>query len=612
MDYQGRTILLVEDEAIIALSEQQMLERHGFCVRKAHSGSAAVAEIDAGAEIDLVLMDIDLGPKSMDGTEAARRILEMRTLPVVFLSSHTEPEIVEKAEGVTSYGYIVKHSSETVIIGSLKMAFRLADAHAREEEQARALAANEERYRSLYMNAPLPYQSLDDSGAFLDVNPAWLKTLGYSREELIGHNFAEFLHPEFRDQFRNAFPEFKRRGAIHGIRFRLRHKSGEYRLVQFEGCIGYEPDGSVRQTYCVFKDITEDHAEARRDRAYKLALDSSEDLVAAVDREYRYLFANSTFLQRHGLREEELVGASARDILGAETFAERVRPHLDRALGGETVAFDLPMDYGNGETRTMRVCYYPLRSDRHNNGESAIQGVVSHIRDITDQRAIRQELRRLNSEKDELLRELKHRVKNNLSMVSSLIGLKDAELGDVAELSDLQSQVDAIRSVYEKLLNADDVSHIKLPHYLEEVVRSTLSLHSVGNVSLDLQIEDVQLPAKIASTLGLIVTELATNAMKHGLQAGGDAKFSLSFSLQESRQEYVLEVRNSGPAIPGDVSFSRPMSLGLQLIAGLVQQFDGALRVDRGPDPCFTISFPADRDPTEHKESSHTVGADLQ
>ena len=275
------------------------------------------------------------------------------------------------------------------------------------------------------------------------------------------------------------------------------------------------------------------------------------------------------------------------------------------------MAFDLPMDYGNGETRTMRICYYRLRSDRHHNGESPIQGVVSHIRDITDQRAIRQELQRLNGEKDELLRELKHRVKNNLSMVSSLIGLKSAELGDLADLSDLQSQMDAIRSVYEKLLNADDVSHVNLRHYLEEVVRSTFSLHNTGDLSLNLRIEDVQLPAKIASTLGLIVTELATNAMKHGLRAGGHAEFSLSFSQRQAQQEYLLHVRNSGPAIPEDVSFSRPMSLGLQLIAGLVQQLDGTMQVDRGPDPAFTIRFPADREPTEQKESSHTVGANL-
>lgn len=115
----------------------------------------------------------------------------------------------------------------------------------------------EEKYRALYENAPLPYQALNEDGSFKDVNPAWLRILGYSREEVIGKYYRDFLHPDWQAHFDKNFPEFKKRGYVKDVHFKIRHKNGDYRDITFEGCIGYYPDGSFRQTYCVFQDITE-------------------------------------------------------------------------------------------------------------------------------------------------------------------------------------------------------------------------------------------------------------------------------------------------------------------------------------------------------------------
>ncbi|TVR62190.1 MAG: response regulator, partial [Spirochaetaceae bacterium] len=94
-----KAILLVEDEAIIALQEKMILEKNGFSVITANTGEKAVETVESNPEIELILMDIDLGA-GIDGTEAAARIVERHDLPVVFLSSHTEPEIVEKTERI--------------------------------------------------------------------------------------------------------------------------------------------------------------------------------------------------------------------------------------------------------------------------------------------------------------------------------------------------------------------------------------------------------------------------------------------------------------------------------------------------------------------------------
>ncbi len=116
---------------------------------------------------------------------------------------------------------------------------------------------SEEKYRAFYDNAPLSYQSLDENGCFIDINPMWLKTLGYQRSEVIGKWFGDFLHPDYVGHFRKNFPDFKIRGYVSHVQFKLRRKDDSFIHVAYEGCIGYTPDGKFKQTYCVFKEITE-------------------------------------------------------------------------------------------------------------------------------------------------------------------------------------------------------------------------------------------------------------------------------------------------------------------------------------------------------------------
>ncbi len=144
----GKTILLVEDEALVALAERKQIERFGYSVLTADTGRAAIDAVASNSEIDLILMDIDLGP-GMDGTEAAQAILTMREIPIVFLSSHTEREIVEKTEKITSYGYVVKNSGETVLRVSIQMAFRLFEANRSIELRSTELASANKRLRTI-------------------------------------------------------------------------------------------------------------------------------------------------------------------------------------------------------------------------------------------------------------------------------------------------------------------------------------------------------------------------------------------------------------------------------------------------------------------------------
>ena len=124
------------------------------------------------------------------------------------------------------------------------------------KESQRVAHESEERFQLLFNKAPLGYQSLDQDGRFIEVNQKWLDTLGYTREEVIGKWFGDFLCPEFVEGFRQRFPVFKAQGHIHS-EFGMLCKDGQRIVMSFEGKIGYSADGEFKQTHCMLRDITD-------------------------------------------------------------------------------------------------------------------------------------------------------------------------------------------------------------------------------------------------------------------------------------------------------------------------------------------------------------------
>ena len=128
----------------------------------------------------------------------------------------------------------------------------------------KALKGNLERFCQLFERAPLAYQSLDEEGRLIEVNPAWLDMLGYTRDEVVGRSVAEFLSQEWQAHFKQNFPRFKSVGEVLGVEFEFRTKKGTPVLVSVNGKIGTDKDGNFKQTHCILYDITE------RDRADRI------------------------------------------------------------------------------------------------------------------------------------------------------------------------------------------------------------------------------------------------------------------------------------------------------------------------------------------------------
>lgn len=224
-----RRILYVEDDALIAMLESKQLVSKDYIVHHVYSGEDAIASIkDENPAFDLVLMDIDLG-SGMDGTQAAEEILKLKEIPILFYSSHMEPEIVNKTDRISGYGYLVKNSGIFVLDAAIRMALKLFqtkkerdkaevalqrafhDLSVHQEEltaqnmELRRLQSDLEitksRYFDLYDLAPLGYLTINESGRIVETNLTAATLLGLTRSELLKMNLTDFILPSDQDLF---------------------------------------------------------------------------------------------------------------------------------------------------------------------------------------------------------------------------------------------------------------------------------------------------------------------------------------------------------------------------------------------------------------------------
>jgi PAS domain S-box-containing protein len=254
-------------------------------------------ELAVSEDPDVILLDIIM--PEMDGFEVCQKLkLDPRAcdIPVVFLTAIKGNKVNRiKALEAGAEGFLAKPIDEIELVAQIRAMVKIKEANeqkrdekirlkklvaertqklelsqiatlnlldelkAENEERKRtevALRESEERFVNLFERAPLGYQSLDSNGCFIEVNEAWLSTLGYTRKEVIGKWFGDFLASGFVEAFRARFPVFKAQGKIHS-EFEMIHKSGDIRFIAFEGRIGHKKDGSFEKTHCILQDITE-------------------------------------------------------------------------------------------------------------------------------------------------------------------------------------------------------------------------------------------------------------------------------------------------------------------------------------------------------------------
>lgn len=287
MTLKKKKLLLVEDELLIATVEMKALEKAGFSVITASSGEEAIKTVGNTDDIDLILMDINLGA-GIDGAEAATIILSERDIPLVFLSSHTEPDVVDRTESITSYGYVVKNSGITVLTASIRMAFKLHEAKLQIEKQNRAvedinrklhelLLELEETNRELILSRT---EILESRAALVESNEKFMRIAdsmpqivwtadcqgvmdflndiyyAYAGEERCNAKTEIMnVHPDDAEVCMAAWMQSVSTGRIYEVRQRLRRHDGVYRWFLNRGIPVFNNDNNLIKWYGTCTDI---------------------------------------------------------------------------------------------------------------------------------------------------------------------------------------------------------------------------------------------------------------------------------------------------------------------------------------------------------------------
>jgi len=423
---EKKKILLVEDEAIIAMDQSRTIEQFGYEVVTAVTGKEAVETVESDIEIQLVLMDIDLG-RGMDGTEAARRILEIRRLPIVFLTSHAEKEMVDRVKDITRYGYVLKNSGKFVLNEAITMAFELFDAHRnaqrhREEievtnEELRAAieeleatneefeAANEELlnsegelwesreiFRELFENmgnGVVIYEALNNGADFVirNFNKAAERIENIQREEVIGKSVQD------------AFPGVKDFGLFEV--FQRVWKSGQpegFPVSQYrDGRItGWRDNYVYRlpsgELVAVYEDVTpRKQAEEQlvhQQQMTEHVMEISPVPITVIDAEGNIIYANNRAEKVLGLEKSEITSRSYNSPqwniteLDGNPFPVNQLPFnvvksTEKPVNGIRHAIQWP----DGKTTLLSINAVPLYT-----ATGDFKGMVASLEDITERK----------------------------------------------------------------------------------------------------------------------------------------------------------------------------------------------------------------------------------
>ena len=654
----------MEDDAFTARVLALTLSRFGYDTLTASGGEQAVDLVRSDGTIDLILMDIDLGG-GIDGTEAARRILAIRKLPIVFLTSHSEREMVEKVKGITRYGYVIKNAGDFVLQSSIEMAFELFDTHEK-------LRREESRLRTLVQTIPDLVWLKDRYGVYLQCNGMFERFFGAKEADIVGKTDFDFVDGELAQFFREhdrlameagkptrneewlTFASDGRRGLFETIKTPLKDEKGD--LV---GILGIARDITERkraeESLHQSREALQESEE--RVKAKLETILSPEGEIASLDLEdiidakrLQRLMDDFFLLTNMGIgiidiRGKILVATGWQDIctrfhrVNPETceycresdfeLTQGIEPgtfkeyrcknnlwdiatpiyiggkHLGNIFLGQFFYTDDEIDYEAFRAQARKFGFdeadYIAALDRAPRWTR--ERVSATMRFYTDLAGLVSnlsygniKLARALEEKELLLKELKHRVKNSLAIVSSLISMNMDRIADERDsriFLEAVGRINSISAIYEQLNSTGSLDRIDLDAYVRDLVGMLAETYTVDpeKIRFTRNIESMDLPLKVAAPLGLILNELITNAIKYAYPGNADGEVRIS--VERSGGIATLRVTDDGPGLPQDFRPERADSLGLRIAFMLAEQIGGRLIFEEGGGTNAAVTFKA-------------------
>ncbi|HTX61543.1 MAG TPA: histidine kinase dimerization/phosphoacceptor domain -containing protein [Methanobacterium sp.] len=281
---------------------------------------------------------------------------------------------------------------------------------------------------------------------------------------------------------------------------------------------------------------------------------------------------------------DEVIGKNIADINLPEHHLNLALNKIKKALNTDSLeSFDFQIPF--------KSVYrdYEARVKKLNEFE-----VLCIVRDVTEQKQAEDKLNKSLKEKDVLLKEIHHRVKNNLQIVSSLLSLQSRYMEDPASIEifkDSQSRIKSMALIHEKLYQTGDLTKINLSEYVNELVSDLFRSYSVNTFLVEYKIEssEILLDINTAIPCGLIINELVTNSIKHAFP--NNASGEIDIKIKCKKDEFMLKVQDNGLGFPEELDLDEIKTLGLQLVTNLTRQLDGTIDLRRKGGTCFQIKF---------------------
>lgn len=340
----------------------------------------------------------------------------------------------------------------------------------------------------------------------------------------------------------------------------------------------------------------------RRDEILGLLYDAADVGMCVTDEQRRFVTVNKAYQAMYGYSEAELIGREFTMMLPEEEQQEAARLH-DRFLAGETdeTAGEWEVRTKAGETRYILVTAGRLIT------EDGRRFKVTTVYDITNRALRNLETQRKQEEHRLLLREMQHRVKNNLSSLESMLHLELEQRADDANLVQILTasinRIKTISSIYRRLSSGESTDMVELSEYFHSLVDELVATAPkpkgiVPEVEVNAGTSDID----TAVGLGLIANELITNSLKHGASdTGGSTRIRLSLSESETR--FVLDLSDNGPGLPADFLEQHRSTLGIQLVGALIGQHEGSIELIDPGTAHFRVTIPRPRGGAAESES---------
>ncbi|WP_292757642.1 PAS domain S-box protein [Methanobacterium sp.] len=577
-------ILLVEDEMVEAMNLKRSLQSMNYNVVAIASYGEEAVEKAKKLKPDLILMDIIL-KGSMDGIAAAKAISKLE-IPVIYVTALPDDATINRALISAPYGYLIKPFD----FRKLKISIEVALYKKKMENKLKR--SQDYYYQTIFENTGAATIIVEENNLISLVNMEFSSLTGYPKEEIEGKMmWTEFFAPE-------DIGQMEENHRLRRIDPDYAPRNYEARLVAIDDTIRYvyltvTMLPGTRKSMVSILDMTELRRskkviEESREK-FKSIFKNAAEAIILFDCQGNIIESNDKIEEIFGFKKEEIMGHNFMSIVAMmEMDYEEARIVFNHLISGNQLKqVEWAVKNKNGKEVIFRVRPSIIKN------ENSINGILLIMEDITELKKVENSLKHSLEEKEILLREIHHRVKNNLQIISSLLSLQriqveDKQTADI--LWECQGRVRTMAMIHENLYQSQDIGFINFSNYVEKLLYDIFNSYRVdkGSINLNTLIQSVEMGIETAMPCGLVINELATNSIKHAFPEGNG---TIKVELKSDGKSYVLTFADDGIGLPQNVNPQKSKKLGLMVVKTLVNQLNGAMEIDRTNGTKFTIKF---------------------